>query len=151
MIPPPQIVQIHAAHIKGLVADNLRGGEFVDLIKEVPLPVHLCHQIIPCGNVTDRDAEGIADIHDSHEIIILCLIQGLTACDGSGSHHADYLPLHQTLGLLRILHLFSNGHLIPFLHQLVQVSVHSMVGNPAHRRPFFETALLSRQGKLQFP
>ena len=83
--------------------------------------------------------------------MVLGLIQCLAAGDGPRSHHPDHLPLHQPFGLLGILHLLRNGNLVTFLHQLIQVGVHRMVGYAAHGGPLLKAALLSGQRQLQFP
>ena len=117
------------------------------LVQKLPLRLHLRDEEIPGGDVAGGDAEAVPQVDDAHEEIILRLVQGLAAGEGSGGHHPDHLPPHQPLGQLGILHLLGDGHLVALLHQLGQVGFHRMVGDAAHGRPLLEAALLPCEGE----
>ena len=151
MVPVLQILQVDPAHIERLVADDLRRGKLVNLVQKVSLSLHLRHQIIAGGNVAGADAEYVPHIDDPHKVVVLRFVKGLAAGDGSRGHHPDHLPLYQPFGLLGVLHLLGDGHLVSLLNQLVQVGIHSVIGDAAHGRPLRKAALLSGQRQLQLP
>ena len=145
-----QLVHIHARHVKGIVADNLRRGKFVDFVKQFPVRIHLSHHEIPGTDIRGGYSVDSIHIYNSHQVIVLCLIQHLGAGYGSRSHHPDYLTLHQALGLPGILHLLCYSDLISLLDQAVQVGIQCVKRHPAHRCPLRKTAVLSCKGYLQF-
>ena len=144
------LLRVHAGHKEGIVADNLGGTELVDLIRQLPLRLHLSHQKIACADIGNGNTEPLVDIDDAHQVVVLRLIQRLGAGNGSGGDDTDDLSLNQPLGQLRVLHLLCDRYFIALLDQPVQIIFKRMVRNAAHRRPFLQPAFFSCQGNLQF-
>ena len=150
MVAVFQFLYVHAGDVKGVVADNLGGGKLVNLVKQLPVRIHLRHQKISGADVGGRHAVAPIGTHNPHEVIIFRLVQSLGAGNRSWSHHPDHLTLHQTFSQLRVLHLLRDGYLVALVDQLVQIGIHRMERDAAHGRPLRKAALLPRQRNLQF-
>ena len=144
-------VQIHSAHVKGFVADDLRRRETADLVHQFPAVRELGHKIIPGGDIRYGNAVAVRDINDAHDIIVPGLIKRLGVQIRPRRHDPHDLALHDPFGCLRVFHLLTDGHLIAFGHQTVQISFHSVIRDAAHGRPLFLSAVFSGKGDLQFP
>ena len=114
-----QLLDVHPGHIEGVVANDFRGRKLIDLVEQLPVRGHLGHQEIPGADVGRGHTVAAVRAHDAHQVVVLGLIQSLGAGDGTRRHHPDDLPLHQALGLLGVLHLLGDGHLVALLHQAV--------------------------------
>ncbi|MBQ2279152.1 MAG: 50S ribosome-binding GTPase [Clostridia bacterium] len=66
---------------------------------------------------------------------------------GDDTHH---LSADKGLCFCGILGLFADGDLVPLFDQTSDVGFTRMVGNPAHRRAFFLTAVAAGEGQFQF-
>ena len=150
LIPVLDLLGVHTGYEKCIVADNFRRAEFVDLIRQFPFRRHFSHQEVACTDVGNGNAEPLVDINDSHQIVVLRLIQCLGAGDGSGGDDTDNLSFYQSLGLFGVFHLLRNSYLVALLDQPVQIVIKRMVGNAAHGRPFLQAAFFSCQSNLQF-
>ena len=149
--PIPQIPGINAADEKRLIADDLRRHKFVDLIQELSLFVQLRHHAFSRGNIRDGNAKGIIHADNTHNVIVLGLIQTLGAQCSTRRHHADDFTFYDPFRLFRVLHLLTDCNFVAFLHQTVDIRVRRMVRDPAHGRPFLQAAVLSGQCQFQFP
>ena len=54
-----QILDIHTADQKGIVADDFCRCEFIDLIQKLARLIHLCHKTVTGRNICDGTAEMI--------------------------------------------------------------------------------------------
>ena len=149
MAPLFQFADIQSRHFQSLVADQLGGGEFVDLIQKGPFRIYFCNKKIAGCAVNRRYSITVPCIDNRHQVVVPCLVQRLGAGDGSRCDDADHLPLYDPLGGLWILHLLGDGHLIALLHQAGQVAFHRMIGNAAHGGPLRKPAVLTGQRQLQ--
>ena len=95
-------------------------------------------------------AEGILQAYDAHDIVVPGRVQRGGVQVRPGSRDPYDLALYKALRLLRVLHLLTDGDLVPVLNKPVQVAVHRMVGNAAHGGALIQTAVLSGQRDLKF-
>ena len=107
-------VQIHAAHIKGFIAYDLRRGETVDLIHELRAVRDLCHEIISCRDIRYRHPVAVRDIDDAHDIIVPRLIQRLGIQVRSRRDNAHHITLYDPFCRFRVFHLFADRYFISF-------------------------------------
>ena len=149
--PPLQILQIHAAHQKGVVADDLGRRIAHDLIHQLPVVLHLRQIIVPCGHIGRGDARLPGKPGDAHQEIVPVFFQRLQVQVGSRRNDPDHLPAHQSLRQLRILHLFADGHLVALSHKAAQIPFHRMIRDAAHGRPLLKPAVLSGKRDLKLP
>ena len=147
--PGFQVLKVHTADSKRLVADNLRRRKLRDLVHELGSRIHLGHQVISGADVGYGNPVAVRHADNAHDIIVFRLIQRQGADIRAGSHHPDYLPAHDSLGGFRVLHLLADGHLKALGHQLVQIGIRRVIGNPAHGSPLLKAAVLSGQSDLQ--
>ena len=146
-----EVFQIHPAHIKRLVADDLGRAESGDLVLKLSAVGQLRHEVIPCGHIRHRNPVTVRQVYDTHDIIIFGFIHHLAVQDRARRDHPNHLPPDQPFGLLRVFCLLADGHLVALCHQTVQIPVHGMIRDAAHGRPFIQPAAFPGQGQLQFP
>ena len=147
--PLLQILKIHAADQESIIAYDFRGHIFHNFIQQLPVILNLCQKIIACGDICYRDAGFSRKISDAHEKIIFILFQGLDIQVGAGSDYTHHFPLDKPLCQLRILHLLTDGNLIPLAYKTAQIALHRMIRDAAHGGAFFHTAVLSGKRKLK--
>ena len=146
----PQFFQIHAAHTEGFITDQLRRRKFIKFIQKVPEFFYFRNHKSTGGHICKSDPESVGNIGHGHDIVVFRLIQCLGIEVGSRRHHPNHFPLYNTLGQPGIFHLFTDGDLISFLHQPVDIIIRCMKGDAAHGRPLGQTTILSRESQLQF-
>ena len=145
------VVEADPGHHECVVADDLRRSKLVNLVKKGALRGYLCHQKISGRDIRDGHSHLVIEIDDSHQVIVLRLIERLRAGDRSGRYHPDDLTLHKSFRQLRIFHLLRDCDLISLLDQSAQIRIHCMIRNSAHRCPLFKSTFLSRQSDLELP
>ena len=150
MLPSPYVVHIQAGYQKSLVADDFGRPEFLNFIHQTGNSVCLGHQTLSGRDIRDRQTVTVRQIHNAHQVIVPGLIQLFLADDGSGGHYSDHFAPDNSFCLLRILHLFTDGDLMPLFNQPGNVGIRGVIGNPAHRRALLHPAVLSCQCQLQF-
>ena len=150
MKPPFQILQINSADNQRIIADDLRRSIFIDLVKQLLMILHLCQIIIPCGDICNRHTDPAFKVSNTHQIVVLRLLQRLDIEIRSGCYDPHYLTLHDALSEFRVLHLLTDCHLIPLRYHLIQIALHSMIRNAAHRRTFLLTTTFARKSKFKF-
>lgn len=106
----------------------------MNLIQKLPSTVKFCHKIIPGRHICHRQSIAIGDIYNTHDIIILCLIECLRIHISACSYNTHNFSLNNALRLLRIFHLFTDCNLIALFHKPVQITIHRVIRNTAHRR-----------------
>ena len=111
---------------------------------------YFCEETVAGGNICNGTAKMVFNRNNRHKIIILCFIQGLCIQCSTRCNDPYYCTLYQSFGKLWIFHLFADGHFMSTLDQTVYVGFCCMKGNPAHRCPFFQSAVLSGEGQFQF-
>ena len=84
-------------------------------------------------------------------IIVLRLVKRLSIKIRSRCNDTHHFTLYDPLGCLRIFYLLTDCYFIPFGYQFIEITLHGMIWDAAHRRPFFLAAVLSGQRDLQFP
>ena len=87
-------IQIHTAHIKSLIADDLRWREFINLIHQPAAVRKFRHKIISCRNICNGHSVPVCNIDNAHNIIILRLIQCLRIQVRSRSYDPHDLTLY---------------------------------------------------------
>ena len=117
--PSFQILHIDTAHQKGVVADDLPGAVSDDLIQQLFIILHLRQVIIAGGDVRDGYPAFSLKPGNAHDIVVALLIHTLYVQIGTRGDNSCDLTLHQSSGLLRILHLLTDRHLIALSHQPV--------------------------------
>ena len=70
---------------------------------------------------------------------------------GAGREHAGHLAFDQALGLLGVLDLVAQGHLVALVQELAQVLVDGVVGHAAHGHGVLGAGVAAGQGDLQLP
>jgi len=143
-------IQIHTAHIKSLIADDLRWREFINLIHQPAAVRKFRHKIISCRNICNGHSVPVCNIDNAHNIIILRLIQCLRIQVRSRSYDPHDLTLYDSLRLLWIFHLLTDCHFVSFGNQPVQISFHRMIRDSAHWGTFFLPTVFPGQCDLQF-
>ena len=149
LIPVFQFIQVYPRHIKCIVADDLRGRKFIDLIKQLPVRIHFCNQKFSRTDICGGNTVAAVHIDNSHQVIIFRLIQSLSAGNGARRYHPDNLSLYKPFCLFWVFHLLCNGYLKTLLNQTVQIGIHCMIGNSAHGGAFLKATFLSGQRNLQ--
>ena len=144
-----QILQIHSAHQKRVVADNLRGRITDDLIHQLPVILHLRQTVISCRHVCGGDSRLSGKPGDTHQEIVLIFLQRRKIQIGSGRDDPHHFPSDQSFRLLRVFHLLTDGNLIALAHQTSQIIFHRMIRDAAHGRPLLKSAVLSRKCDFQ--
>ena len=140
------------------VHHRLGGGEAAQLVAQVRQPLGAGKGggvSLAGGDVADAQ-RGVLLIqkHTGAEVAAAGLQAGAVD-DGAGGDHTDDVPLHQALGLGRVLGLLADGHLVALGDEPGDVAVGGVVGDAAHG-----DALLRRlglvlvtggEGQLQLP
>ena len=68
--PVLQVVRIDAAHEESVVADDLHGNEFIDLIQKSGRSVNFCKETVSCGDICDGAAELVFHGNDRHKVVV---------------------------------------------------------------------------------
>ena len=85
------------------------------------------------------------------EIVVFVLCQHAAFNDRTGCHHTDDVPLDQSLGQRRVLHLLTDGHFIALGNQPGHISFVGVIRHPAHGCPLFLAAVFAGQCQFQLP
>ena len=84
------------------------------------------------GDVEEGDARDLfLQLHRGQEVVLL-LLQHAVVVGHAGGHQLDDAALDQLLGEFRVFELFADGHFQACPHQLGQIGVQGMVGEPRH-------------------
>ena len=148
--PVFQIIHINAADHQSLIANDFRRCVFIDLIHQFPALVHLSDIAFAGADVSNADSEMIFHVDNTHEIIILRIVDAGGIQVGAGCNHPDNLTFYHSFGCLRIFHLFADGNLVSFGNQSVDIVLCGMEGNTAHRRALLQTAVLACKRNFKF-
>ncbi|MPM60433.1 hypothetical protein SDC9_107284 [bioreactor metagenome] len=102
------------------------------------------------GNIRISEPDDALPDGDGGNIAVLSLFEHAIFNDRAGGDDADDIPLHEPLCERRILHLLADGNLISLFNEFGDVIIHRMIGNPAHRRAFAQSAIASGKHKVEF-
>ncbi len=123
----------------------------MDFVQKLFGILRLCQIVVSRGYIRNGNTGFPLKACDAHNIIILVRIHGLDIQIGSRRHDPHDLPLHDSLGLLGILHLLADRHFVALLNQLVQISLQCMVGYAAHGCALLKAAVFARKSDLKLP
>ena len=113
------VFQIHATHIKALIADNLGRRKFIDLIDQLALGVHFCDIIVAGGNIRKGNPIFICQVDNTHNVIVFGFIQCLDIHICSGRYNTDDLSFYNSFCKLWIFHLLTDCHFMSIGYQTV--------------------------------
>ena len=86
------------------------------------------------GHVAEGQAEFPVQPVQAGHIVVFMLVEHTAFCDGAGGDDPGNVPVHQSLGQRRVLHLLADGHLVALGHQPGNVGIHAVEGHAAHGR-----------------
>ena len=130
----------------GLVDHRLGRGEAAQLVDELlhPLAAGKGGGVgLAGGDVADAHSGVIVVQIDTGAEVGAALVQTGAVDDRAGGHHADDVPLHQTLGLGGILRLLADGHLIALGDEPGDIGIRRVVGHAAHGHPLLDGLVLA--------
>ena len=84
------------------------------------------------GDVAEADAAGALIEVDAAEEVAGLVLEAGGVRHRAGGHHPDDVPLHETLGLGRVLRLLADGYLVAPGDEAGNVGVAGVVGDAAH-------------------
>ena len=93
----------------------------------------------------------LGQIQKTDQIVVLSRVQSGSIQIRAGCGDSDNLPFDKPFCLSGIFHLLTDRNLVPVFNQTVQIAVHSMVRNAAHRRTLIKTAFFAGQRDLKLP
>ena len=137
--PVLHIFNVNSAHVKRFIADNLGRCKAVQFIEKLSLVVHFRHKEISCCHIGRCNSIFVRKIDDTHQIIVLRLIERLHVNIGSWCHYTDDLTLDNAFCQFRILHLFTDGNLVAFLNEAVDIAIRRMKRHTTHRCTLLES------------
>ena len=133
-----------------IVDDHLAGIDARQLVRERrPNIVNLIQIEFARGDVAQRAASEIPAKADRQDVVRPAVLQHVRLDDRARRDHAGDLPLHQSLGQRRIGHLLADGHLVALRNQLLQIGLHGVERNAAHRRALAQAAVAAGQRQFQ--
>ena len=144
-LPAVQHPGVHQ-HLAGMVAAEFRDHRRHDLF-----PLQLGDMSRAGGNIRKAETGGVPFQEDAGDVVVLVILQHAALDDGARGDHTDDVPLDQPLGLGRVLHLLADGHLVALGDEAGRISLVAVEGHTAHGCPLLQSALLARQGQVQFP
>ena len=148
-ITPSQIVHVKAADKECLVADHLGRFVFHQFIVQLPEILHLRQIIVTGRDIRHGNSDPCRRVGNAHQEIIFGLLERLHVQICAGCDDPDDIALHKPLRQLRVLHLFTDSHLVASADQFGQIPLDCMIRDSAHRCALLESACLSRQGDLK--
>ena len=108
-----------ARNQKRIVADDLRGRVFADLIQQFAVVFQFRQIIIPGRDIGNRDTDPAGKIGDTHQEIIAGFLQRLDVQVRPRRNDSGHFPFDHALCQLRILHLLADRHFIALFDQFV--------------------------------
>ena len=147
--PVFQIRHIDSTDKKGIIAYDFRGHILIDLVDEFFAVFNFRQKIIPGGHICHGNPDFTGKPGNTHQIVILAVVQGLDIQIGAWRHNPHHLPADNPPRLFGIFHLFADCHFISHGNQFVQIPFHCMIGDAAHGRFFLLSAAFAGQGNLQ--
>ena len=133
-----------------VVADDLRNGE-IDKMGKERLFVLLGtggafarRDVRPGEGILPRTPDGAGDV------VILALVQKAVLDEGARRDDADDIPLHHAAArLFGVGELFADRDLLPQRNEFGDVRLCRVIGNAAHGRALFETAVPPREREVE--
>ena len=138
---------------KSLVADQLRrrkARRFIEYLCCCLYAGKFCCLEFPCRHIADRNAVSAAAAENRKDVIVFRFVQNRVIQHRPRRYNANNLPPDNALCRLRVLRLFTDGHLVALFHQPGDIPVRRMERHAAHRRAFLLSPVFSRQGNFQF-
>ena len=127
-----------------MVAAQLRDHRRGDLVR-----IQLGDMGRAGGDIRKAQTRFLSFEEDAGNVVIAVILQHAALNDRAGRDHADDVPLDKALGLGRVFHLLTDGHLVALGDQPRHIALVAVEGHAAHGRPLFHAALLAGQGQIQ--
>ena len=108
------------------------GGQAVQEMGQPALPPEGGGGELPGGQVALSQPRPGAVQVDGADEVVPALVQHHVVHGGAGGDDADHVPVHQALRRGRVLHLLTDGHLVPPLDEPGDVALRRVVGHAAH-------------------
>ena len=131
-------------HFAGVVAAQLGDDRRGDLVRTQLGDVGRAG-----GDIGKAQARLLALQVDAGDVVVAVVLQHAALDDRAGRDHADDIPFDEALGLGRVFHLLTNGHLIALGDQAGHIVFVAVEGHAAHGGALLQAALLAGQGQVQ--
>ena len=142
-IPAVQHSGVHQ-HLTGVVTAQLGKDSIAD-----PLAGKLCNMGSARGDIRKAKPCPLALEVDAGNVVVFIILEHTALNDRTRRKDPNDVPLDQALCLGRVLHLLTDGHLIPFGDQPGHIAFIAVEGHTAHGRPLRQAALLAGKGEVQ--
>ena len=103
------------------------------------------------GDVGKADAKSILCQIEGTQKVIFSFGQHRAFDDGARGGDPDNFSLNYAFGLIRRLHLLTDGDLVALFHQLLDIGIAGMIGHATHGRPLRQAAVPASESQLQLP
>ncbi len=105
------------------------------------------------GQIAEGQAVLAALAVNAAHVVVFALLQHAAFGNRAGGDDPGDVPLHQSLGQRRVLHLFADGDLIALLNKSRNIGIHAVVGHAAHGGLLLLglAAVPAGQGQVQLP
>ena len=124
---------------KGRLVEHRLGGskaaQFVDELLDALRAGESGGVGLACGDIAGAQGGIILVQIDPGAEVGAAFLQTGAVDHRAGSHHPDDIPLHQPLGLRRVLRLLTDGHLVALGDETGDIGVGGVVGHAAHGDP----------------